>query len=329
MPYRVLVTRRMRPEAVSYLTDRGYEVKLISSGDPVDPELLIREAEGCDGMIVQAEKVPAWVAERLPESIKVIGRHGVGFDSVDAAKLEELGIILTNAPLSNIESVAEHTVMMIAALAKQLKRHDKDLAEASYGRRLNAPYNIQLKGKTVGIIGVGKIGALVARKCRYGFDMNVIGYDAILPKERFPEEVEYAATLDELYARADFVTPHMPLLESNTYMFDKAAFAKMKSTAFFINTSRGKMCREDDLYEALINGQIAGAAIDVWDPEPPQLDNPLLKLGNVILSPHMAGNTYEAEIAMGIDAARGVDEVLSGKPVTWQVNHPGVPRAHR
>lgn len=322
MAKKVLVTSEMTPTAVAFLEEKGYEVRIMRDKDP---DHLIEDAEGCEGIVVQGEKLSAEMLERLPASMKVIGRHGVGYDSVDVAKTEELGIILTNAPLSSMNTVAEHTVALIVALAKNIIRRDRDIRESSYAKRRDY-INMELEGKTVGIIGVGRIGVSVAKKCVHGFGMKVVGYDPVLPPEKFPEEVEWVGSLEELCARADFVTPHMPLLPFNDGLFNKVFFEMMKPTAYFINTSRGKMVNEGDLYEALVNGTIAGAGIDVFEPEPPSLDNPLFDLDSIIVSAHIAGHSPESQDRMGIHAAMGVDEVLSGKPVSWQVNKPVNPR---
>jgi len=171
-------------------------------------------------------------------------------------------------------------------------------------------------------VGLGKIGRRVAQKASRGLDMQVVGYDPFLKPEQMAEFATLALSMEEVFAAADFLTLHIPGGASNKGLIGKKLFALMKKTAFFINASRGDVVAEPDLIEALRNGTIAGAAIDVYEKEPPLIDNPLLSMGNVLLTPHNASQTRECMIRMALHAAQGIDEVISGKRPTWPVNEP-------
>ena len=181
---------------------------------------------------------------------------------------------------------------------------------------------IDLAGKLLGIVGIGKIGHRVAQKAARGLDMKVIGYDPFLMPEQIVEFATPVKSIDEVFSMADFVTVHIPGGQSNRGIIGKKQFTLMQKTAFFINASRGDVVVESELIDALRNRMIAGAAIDVYEKEPPQKDNPLLSMGNVLVTPHNASQTKECMIRMALHAAQGIDEVLSGKRPTWSANDP-------
>jgi D-3-phosphoglycerate dehydrogenase len=242
-------------------------------------------------------------------------------DNIDVARATELGIWVTNGPESNANTVAEHTIGCILALARNFIQLDQETRAGHFGVR-DTLLGSDLAGKVLGIVGLGKIGRRVAQKASRGLEMQIVGYDPFLQPDQMAEFAVPAGSLDELFGVADFVTLHMPGGAANKGLVGKAQFARMKKTAFFINAARGDVVVETDLVEALQSRTFAGAAIDVYEKEPPQKENPLLSMDHVLLTPHNASQTSECMIRMALHAAQGIDEVLSGKRPTWPVNDP-------
>lgn len=261
----------------------------------------------------------------LAKNLKVISTSGFGTDAINIAAATKQGIVVVNNPGLSTTAVAEHTICMILALAKKLTFLNQCVKTGNYLIR-NQVQPMQLEGKTLGIVGLGRIGSAVAHKCSTAFQMRVLAYDPYVPATKaealggtLVNDLEY------LLAESDFVSLHPELTDETYEMFALETFEKMKSTAFLINTSRGKIVREKDLVVAIHEKLIAGAAIDVFEPEPPSHDNPLYDFDNVIMSPHLAGVTPEAAIAAALSAANQILQVLQGKkpphivnPEVWQ-----------
>jgi D-3-phosphoglycerate dehydrogenase len=317
MTYRVLVPQDVAQSGKDYLRDRGYEIKM-GSGTTV--EAIATDVVDCDAILARTAPFPAKVLE-TGKKLKVISRHGVGYDNINVARATELGIWVTFAPESNANTVAEHTIGCILTLARNFIQLDRETRAGNWGIR-DKLLGTDLAGKVLGIVGFGKIGRRVAQKASYGLEMKVVGYDPFLKQEQMAEFATPVMSMDDVFRVADFVTLHIPGGESTRGVVGKKMFALMKKTAFFINASRGDVVAEADLIEALSNGTIAGAAIDVYEREPPQKDNALMSMSNVLLTPHNASQTRECMIRMALHAAQGIDEVLSGKRPTWPVNDP-------
>ncbi len=300
-----------------YLRGRGYEIKM---GSGITVEAIAADVVDCDAILARTAPFPAKVLE-AGKRLKVSSRHGVGVDNIDVARATELGIWVTFAPESNANTVAEHTVACVLALARNFLRFDRETRAGNWPIR-DKVLGSDLAGKVLGIVGLGKIGRRVAQKASRGFDMKIVGHDPFLKPEQIAEFATPAESIEEVFSTADFVTMHIPGGASTRGFVGKKLFALMKKTAFFINASRGDVVVEADLVEVLRIGTIAGAAIDVYEKEPPQKDNPLLSLSNVLLTPHNASQTRECMVRMALHAAQGIDEVLSGKRPTWPVNDP-------
>lgn len=230
----------------------------------------------------------------------------------------ERGIYVTNAPIAGVNSVAEHTSALILALAKRIRESDKATRKGYWNFR-NEHLSSDIEGKILGLVGLGKIGQLVAKKMHFGFGMKIIAYDPYLT-----EKFEYVdmCTLEDLYKSSDYVSLHLPSTEETNNSVDIRVFEKMKDSAYLINASRGSIINEKDLVTALRNKMISGAAIDVLKIEPPNIEDDIFDLDNLIITPHYAALSKEASARMGIHAAQGVDEVLSGNRPTWAVNKP-------
>ena len=317
MAYRVLIPQDVAQPGKDYLRERGYEIKM---GSGITPEAIAADVLDCDAILARTAPYTAKVID-AGNKLKVISRHGVGYDNIDVARATELGIWVTFAPESNANTVAEHTIGCILTLARKFFQLDRETRAGNWGVR-DVLLGSDLAGKILGIVGLGKIGRRVAQKASRGLDMKVVGYDPFLKPEQMTEFATPVTSMDDVFSGADFVTVHIPGGASTRGIISKKLFALMKKTAFFINASRGDVVVEADLIEALRNGSIAGAAIDVYEKEPPQKDNPLMSMSNVLLTPHNASQTRECMIRMALHAAQGIDEVLSGKRPTWPVNDP-------
>lgn len=321
MGFRVLIPSDISEAGKRYLRDKGYEVKM---GRALDEDTIIADARDCDAILARNEPITRRIIENIPR-VKVIAKHGVGLDKIDLDAAREQNIWVTNGPRSNSIAVAEHTVMLLLACAKKLVRFDLAIRSGDYSIR-NEVKGMDVEGKTIGLIGCGKIGAMVGRKCVYGLDMKAVGYDPYLPESARLPEIEYVDTMEEVFRRADFVSLHVPATKDNDGFVNMSLLKLMKPTAYLLNAARGSIVDENDLYEALRSGVIAGAGLDVYRQEPPSADNPLFTLPNITVTPHNASLTYETTDRMGLHAAQGICEVLSGQAPSWPCVTPEKPR---
>lgn len=310
----VLIPSDISEPGKEYLRNRGYVIKM---GRGIDEESILEDIQDCDALLARNEHITRRIIENAPK-LKVIAKHGVGMDKIDLAAARDKNIWVTNGPVSNTIAVAEHTVLLILACAKKLIRVDRAVRTGDYEIR-NRVKGMDLDGKTVAVIGMGKIGMQVAAKCHCGFNMRVVGYDPYLKPEQVPEYAALFNDMKDAVRCADFVSLHLPATADNVGFFNRDYFSEMKPTAYFINAARGSVVNEADLYEACRSGQIAGAGLDVYAEEPFNPKNPLFELENVTLTPHNAALTYETTDRMGLHAAQGIDEVLTGKRPTWPV----------
>lgn len=284
------------------------EVKVAS--EPSE-DCLIREARDVDALVVRLANVSSKVIENA-KRLKVIARTGVGVDNIDVKSATEKGIMVVNLPVMNTDSVAEHVICLTLALAKNLTVFDKEMRKGNWAARDQLlERNIEIKGKTLGIVGLGAIGVAVAHRAK-ALNMRVIYYSRrrkIEVEERL--EIEYL-DLNTLLAQSDFITVHVALTKETRHLFGQREFRLMKERAYFVNTSRGSVVDQEALFGALEKGWIAGAALDVFEEEPPAQNFTGLGLRNLILTPHVAGFTKDARERMIITLARDVVEVLRG-----------------
>ena len=271
-----------------------------------------------DGIVVRsATKLTRDVIER-GERLKVIGRAGVGVDNVDVEAATRRGIVVANAPESTVISAAEHTMGLLLALSRNIPQAHAALTEGRWERSRFG--GIELAGKTLGVLGFGRIGQQVARRA-LGLEMRVVAYDPFVAKDRFRElGAEHVETVDELYAQCDFVTVHLPLTPETRQSIGAEAFAKMRDGVRLVNAARGALLDEDALLDALRSGKVAAAALDVFSAEP--YEGPLLGLDNVVVTPHLAASTEEAQDRAGVIVAEQVVAALEGGLVTNAVNIP-------
>ncbi|WP_323958699.1 phosphoglycerate dehydrogenase [Arthrobacter sp. JZ12] len=311
----VLLAEELSPATVDALgpdfeirqTDGADRSKLLAAIADVDA-ILVRSATQVD-----AEAIAA--APRL----KVIARAGVGLDNVDIKAATQAGVMVVNAPTSNIISAAELTVGHILSLARHIPQASSALKGGEWKRSKYS--GIELYEKKIGIIGLGRIGALVAARLQ-GFGTTILAYDPYVTSARAAQLGVQLVTLDELLAQSDFITIHMPKTPETVGMLGTAAFQKMKSSAYVVNVARGGLVDEDALYTALKEGQIAGAGVDVFVKEP-STDLPFFQMDNVVVTPHLGASTEEAQEKAGISVAKSVRLALAGELVPDAVNVAG------
>jgi D-3-phosphoglycerate dehydrogenase len=281
-----------------------------------------------DGMVARKVQVGAEEMDLAPR-MKIIARHGVGLDSVDLEEATRRGILVTNTPGANRVSVAELALSFMLALARRIPQAQKAMANMPKGdigifSALLKQYNltgIDLEGKSLGIIGTGRIGSTVGRKCIAAFDMKVKGYDPYVSSEVMKSfGVEKVEHLEDMLPKVDFLTVHCPLTQETKGMVGKNELARMKKGAYVVNTARGGIVNEKALLEALNSGHIAGAALDAWEVEPPDPEDPLLNHPNVIGTPHYGGTTEESLYRVGMAAVEEVIRVLRGDSPQHPVN---------
>lgn len=310
---KILATDPIAAEGLDLLSKQGYEVDYKPD---ISPDELLKIIGQYDALIVRSRtKVTREVIE-AGENLKVIARAGVGVDNIDVAAATERRIPVVNAPASLTTSVAELTLGHMLSLARQIPRANAGMKAGKWEKK--AFMGTELKGKTLGLVGIGRIGAEVCRLCQ-AFGMDVIAYDPYLTAEAISKMGAEKVDLDDVLKRADYVSIHVPKTPETEGMIGIEALRLMKPTAYLVNCSRGGLVDEDALVRALKEGMIAGAALDVFKDEPPT-GSPLLELENVVLTPHIGGSTEEGQSRASPDAAEGVIAVLSGKRPKYIVN---------
>lgn len=310
---KVFLTERIHEDAVWML---GKHAEVIQGTD-IAPEEIIRQAQGCDGVLVRSAHITKEIMDGVP-TLRVIAKHGIGVDNIDVEAATERGILVVNAPFANVNAVAEHGLMMILAAAKMLVPLDRMTRQGGFQKR-NQYITTELSGKTVGLVGLGRISSLLAQKLA-GLSVNLIAFDPFVSKERAIELGVELCSMDALLERSDFISLHTPLTPETKHLISTPQLLKMKNSAWLVNVSRGPVVDEAALVQALRAGTIAGAALDVFEEEPPKDDNPLFALENVILSPHNAALSDKAMLSMATDSARGIIDYLEGRRPSFPVN---------
>jgi D-3-phosphoglycerate dehydrogenase len=316
-PYKVLVKEKIADSGVALLRER-FDVDLGFDWD--DAQLAERIGDYHAILIRSATKLTADLIAR-GDKLKVIGRAGVGVDNVDVEAATKRGIIVANAPQSNVITAAEHTVALLLALARNVPQAHSALVGGAWERSKWG--GVELYEKTLGLLGFGRIGQLVAARAQ-GFGMHVIAFDPFVSTARFRElGVEKAETSDDLYARSDFISIHLPKTPDTENWLDAEALAKCRDGVRIVNCARGPLVDDQALKDALDSGKVAGAALDVFRSEP-VTDHPLFGYPNVVVTPHLAASTTEAQDRAGVQTAEQVVAALTGGVVSTAVNIPAV-----
>ncbi len=311
-PIAVLVDHSIQPQAAEILS-RTCEVRVLSAYP--SEETLSKALADADAMLARLVKITK-PSLNAAKKLKIVACHGVGVDRIDLAHATALGIVVTTSGSANAAAVAEYTFGLLLGLHRMVPAADARMREGTWSR--NALIGPELEGKTLGIIGIGNIGKRVARQA-LAFRMRVISYDPNVPAA--PDGLDVTmAPFEQVLADSDIVSMHPRLNDGNFHMMNAAAFAAMKKTACFINTARGELVDEPALIEALKSGRIANAALDVYEKEPHPADSPLRQMPNVLLSPHVAGQTHEALVRIAIWGAEQILDELSGKQPRYVYN---------
>ena len=312
---KVLITDKMAEEAIQLIKDAGHEVTF----DEMSHDTLLKEIGKYDALMVRGrtKAVKEIVEEGSKGNLKVIGRAGIGVDNVDIETAGKLGIPVVNAPTGSTISVAELTITHMLSLSRNIAKADSTMKKGEWAKKKLK--GNELYGKTLGLIGTGNIGKLTA-KIAHCFGMKIIGFDPFISKEDMKKDgIDKKDELEDLVSNSDFISLHLPHTPKTHYIVNKDMISKMKSSACIINCSRGGTVDEKALYNALKEGKIAGAGIDVFEKEPPE-NSPLLGLDNVVLTPHLGANTFEGQIRAGTVCAEQIIKVLEGKDPDYCVN---------
>ena len=312
---RVLVTDRIAEDGIELLRkEADVDVRLGIS--PADLVAIIGDYQA---LLVRSEtKVTAEVLDAAREMV-VVGRAGVGVDNIDVEAATRHGIVVVNAPEAITVATAEHTIGLMLALARHIPTAHMSLTSGKWER--SKFVGVEMRGKTLGVFGLGRVGSEVARRAK-GLEMRVIGHDPFVSPERFQALGVELVTKDELLAQADFITLHAPLTQGSQHLLDEAEFAKMKPGVRVMNVARGELVSATALIAALDAGIVAGAALDVFEQEPPPMDSPLLSHPRIIVTPHLGASAAEAQERVAIDTARQVLGILRGEPAAYAVNTP-------
>ncbi len=315
---RVLVASNIAKDAIELMRKEGLEVD-VQAG--ISEEELEKIIENYDALIVRSSpKVTREIIEK-GKNLKIIGRAGVGIDNINLETATQHGIVVVNAPGGNTISTAELTIGMMIAAARKIPQADRSVKDGKWDRKKFI--GVELRGKTLGIIGLGRVGYEVAKRAK-AFDMNVIAYDPYISEERARELSVKLVSFDELIEKSDIITIHAPKTKDTENMISEKEFERMKDGVIIINCARGGIVNEQALVKAIKSGKVYAAALDVYSKEPPDKDSELLKLENVITTPHIGASTREAQKNVGLIIAEDIINMYRGYPVKNAVNLPSL-----
>ena len=313
---KILVTDPISNSGINLLQNSGFELIYETNLEKND---ILKFIESIDAWIVRSGTQVTKELINKAQNLRVIGRAGVGVDNIDIITSTSKGVVVMNTPDGNTISAAEHTIAMICSLSRNIHFSHIDLVKGNWNR--HTFLGVELRDKILGIIGLGRIGLEVAHRAT-SFGMKVIGYDPYVNEKILKEKNITAVELDQLTKESDFVSLHVPLIESTKYLFDYDRFKMMKKTSRIINVARGGLINETDLAKALNSNIIAGAAIDVFENEPIKKNNPLLNAKNILLTPHLGASTLEAKEGVSISICKQVVNYLKNEEMGNAINMP-------
>lgn len=318
---KIFVTRQILESGINLLKGKDYEVE-ISDFDGVLPrEQLLGKIKGADAVLaLLTDKINAEFFDAAGPQLKIVANYAVGYDNIDVPEAKKRGIIVTNTPDVLTESVAEHAIALMFALAHRIVESDQFMRDGKYAGWAPMLFlGNDMAGKTVGLVGLGRIGSTVAKRLKQGFDMKIMYFDVHRNEDLEKEYGLVYADLETVLRKADFVSIHVPLLPATRHLIGEAQLKMMKKGAYLINTSRGPIVDEKALVEVLKNGVIRGAGLDVYEEEPKMAPG-LAELDNVVITPHTASATEETRGAMSELAAKNIIEVLEGRGAITPIN---------
>lgn len=316
---KILLSQKINPTGMALLEGK-YEV--LTAPD-CSTETMLSMCKDVHAIILRTTSAVDRKVIEAAENLEIISRTGAGVDNVDIEAATERKILVCNLPRANNLSVCEHAISLIMTCAKQLEYMEEEVRHGNWKAR-NAGTPVEIEGKVLGIIGMGHIGSLVAKKCHDGLGMKILAYDPYVVKKFKDCDYRFCDNLEELFKESDFITLHCPNIPETKGMVTRELLFSMKPDAYIINTARGGVIDEKALIDALKENRIAGAGLDVFEKEPPDADNPLLYMQNVVVSPHSAALTREATIRMSFEAAEAVDDYFSGKIPKYIYNKNGL-----
>lgn len=308
MAIRVLLPQPILPAGYAYLREHGYEVV---DGRGFTEEDIIADIGDCDAIIVRTAKITAKILDAAPK-LKILARHGAGYDGVDLEAARRNKVLVCTAGGANAISVAELAIFYMLYCSRNFKKVEKLYLEDYRQAKMGIP-KTELEGKTLGLVGLGNIGKLVAKKAALGFDMTVLAYDPFANKKDLPEYIQLVEERDAIFKQSDYVSLHVPATPETVHSVSDREFDLMKETAYLINTSRGTIVDEPALIRALKENKIAGAGLDVLEKEPIDPANPLIAMDNVLTAPHIGGATKEASSRSSVACAQAIDDFFSGR----------------
>ncbi|MEE1877298.1 phosphoglycerate dehydrogenase [Altererythrobacter litoralis] len=315
---KVLISDKMDPNAAKIFAERGCDVDVITGKTPEELKAIIGQYDGL--AIRSATKVTKEILDAAP-NLKVIGRAGIGVDNVDIPYASSKGVVVMNTPFGNSITTAEHAIAMIMALARQIPEADRRTQAGEWPK--NDFMGIEVTGKTLGLIGAGNIGSIVASRAQ-GLKMKVIAYDPFLTEDRAIEMGIEKVDLDTLLSRADFVSLHTPLTDQTRNILSRERLENAKPGIRIVNCARGGLIDEVALKDLLLSGQVAGAALDVFEKEPPAPDHPLFGTPGFICTPHLGASTTEAQVNVALQVAEQISDFLVNGGVTNALNMPSL-----
>lgn len=321
---KILLTERISPVGINLLKEKA---EVVIAPSPAEKDLLPLIGDA-DALLVRSSNVTAGLLE-AGKNLKVVGRHGIGLDNIDLLSATRLGILVVHTPGANTNAVAEHALWAMLHCARNFNKAEVAFRRGDLCRAGSLPGLVQkmgyttmeLKDKLLGLVGIGRIARRLSDIAGKGFGMKVRAYDPLVADEVFEAAgLERCTTLEKVISGADFVSLHVPYTKDTYHLIGERELALFKPTGYLINTSRGGIVDEYALYKALKIGRLAGAALDVFEKEPPPIDMPLFGLDNVLLTPHMAAMTDLALINMANDVAKGILDVLEGRKPQYLAN---------
>lgn len=311
-----LLIQPIHPAGIAVLERAGFTVRTASAATM---DVVAREIGDADAVITRNAGLDAAAMDAAPR-LRVLGNHGTGYDRVDVAHAGKLGLPIVNTPYANVQSVAEQAIAQMLTIAKRTREADQAVRDGRFDYRYQPVFR-ELNGATLGIVGFGRIGRRTAEIGKAAFGMRVLVHSPSVPADEIVAAgFEPVADLDALLAEADIVSLHQRLTPATRGQFDAIRLGRMKRGAMLVNTARGGLVDADALIAAVDSGHLAGAAMDVFDPEPLPSDHPYTRSAGIVLSPHVGGATEEAMARTAVETARQVVDVIAGRRPDWLVN---------